>query len=114
MVRVTTLASLLLIVGCTAAPPTARINDVSLPHSEDLGYRVMAVDGKEVTRAAGNVATVVPVALVPIGEHVFTVRHRDDGTVEQFTAVVAADKEYRVAIDARNKLTLVEHPSSRP
>lgn len=97
-------------VGCEVlkGPPTeARINDVSLSPSDDVGYEIMHVDHKAPQRAFSGTQKIDPVVLVSPGEHRFTIRNRSNGQSEEFFATVVAGKEYRLAIAGDQKMTLV-------
>ena len=109
----TLLVNLLLIsisaVGCAAHERYAYVNDVSVRSSLDLGYDVVAVDGMPVKRAAGKIATVVPVALVEPGMHTFTFQAEDPGNAAvSVSATVESDKAYRLAM-RDGEFALVEH-----
>jgi hypothetical protein len=78
----------LLVMGCAASRPMARVNDCG------RGYRVVAVDGQPEQRASHPIYTVVPVVQVPPGEHVIRVRRERDGSEQDVTLVLDADQSY--------------------
>ncbi|MGC3968396.1 MAG: hypothetical protein QM775_13780 [Pirellulales bacterium] len=93
-------------VGCEP-PRGARINDVSVPPADDVGYEVMHVDRKPAQRAFSSTQKVEAVVLVSAGERRLSVRNRSNGHTEEFSATVVAGKEYRLAIGGDHKMTLV-------
>jgi hypothetical protein len=101
------MAILSAVIGCSAAPRTAVINDVAVRTA--FGYRIVAVDDAPESRAAGRIATVVPKVLVEPGTHRFTATHLYSTNPPQTcVATVESGKEYRIAAAPDGTLSLVE------
>lgn len=115
---ISSLTLVLVLTGCAVQQPYARVNDVSVNDSIDAGYLLVSIDGAPVRRARGEVATVVPVALVRPGTHTFELQSKRNPKAPPTTisAEVQADKEYRFAAK-NNAVVLVETysgPSPEP
>jgi len=103
------LMCLMSVAGCRATARQARINDLAVPHPLNSGYQIVSVDGAPESRAAGKVATVIPMVLVNPGSHTFSVTLPRQTTPKTVTAYVEADKEYRIATKYDGTPILVEH-----
>ena len=114
--------AVLTLAGCamgpkpTAPPPTARINDVTVPYPLNRGYTLVEVDGRPTPRVRGEgfnwFVTMVPFADVEPGVHTFAVKRSEDGTsgkITKITASVEAGKQYRIDVDANGVPTIVEY-----
>lgn len=107
--RAVAVLCLLFIAGCTTPHAPARINDISLRAPLGTDYQVTAVDGKTAERAKGRLATVVPVVVVPAGDHVFTLTHRETNEKRDVSATVEPGIEYRISLHDDGTPTLVKY-----
>ena len=113
---ITFLPILIVTLGCSvgggAFPANkATINDVAVRSTEDVGYRVVSVDGKPCERAASRYVSVVPLVLVDQGEHELSIEAKDAGSALpplKVKATVEPGKRYRFAKDGESVVVVEE------
>lgn|SRR5262245_23314956 len=103
------LVCLMAVVGCRTTARKARIDDVAVPYPQNSGYRIVGVDGAPESRAAGKVATYVPVVLVDPGAHTFLVAAEGEYEPKAIIGTVEAGKEYRISKKDDGTPVLVEN-----
>ena len=112
----TFLPILIVTIGCSAGGGAfpenkATINDVAIRSTEDVGYRVVSVDGKPCERAASRYVSVVPLVLVEPGEHELSIEAKDAGSALpplKVTATVEPGKRYRFIKDGESVVVVEE------